>query len=412
VRLLLKVRKQLPPYSPISVLINHIQSLYNLPDLFYLDLWPLGPSFLITSHTALANKFLDDYIRHPIALKKGLQPLVGGDRGLISDDSSEWHNTRTLIRSVFSVTNVQRFVPDMAKYTMQLRAVLLHHATTGRRFPIVDPIEKWGADLTFRFLTGEDSAVQLGGWGADANAHVQALISHFDGQVSLNLWANRERKRKREFHLGRLREMILRMVNEALKRGQPVKDNQFLSLMDSLAAKYHEEHPGQISWDSDTLIQHLDTVSTMFLAADVSSMILTVASLSTSFLPSFSELLVSVSLSFAFLSFPPIFWAVILPSCLVPLVPPLAANHISRNQLVHILPSCTRFEGSRRAAEGTQYSLSRRHTNHIRDHLSEPWQDQGATLYNSSDQGKYETSPARRVIDHCTEGVSWPLTPD
>ena len=69
-----------------------------------------------------------------------------------------------------------------------------------------------------------------------------------------------------------------------------------MSLMDSLAAKYHEEHPGRISWDSDTLIQHLDTVSTMFLAADVSSMILTVASLSTSFLPSFSELLVSLSL--------------------------------------------------------------------------------------------------------------------
>lgn len=406
--LLLKIRKQLPPHSPIAVLINHIQSVYNLPDLFYLDLWPIAPSFLITSDTAVANKFLDDYIRHPIALKKGLQPLVGGDRGLISDDSSEWHNTRTLIRSVFSVTNVQRFVPDMAKYTMQLRAVLLHHATMGRRFPMVDPIEKWGADLTFRFLTGEDSAVQLDGWGADANAHVQALISHSDGQVSLNPWANRRRKQKREFHLGRLREMILRTVNEALKRGQPVKDNQFLSLMDSLAAKYHEEHPGRISWDSDTLIQHLDTVSTMFLAADVSSMILTVASLSTSFLPSFSELLVALSLFWLSSPSPssPIFWAVVLLSYPVPLVAPLTANHISRNQLVRILPSCARFEGSRRAAEGTRYSLSRRHTNHIRDHLSESWQDQGTTLYNSSDQGKYETSPARRVIDHCTEGVS------
>ena len=66
-------------------------------------------------------------------------------------------------------------------------------------------------------------------------------------------------------------------LNEALEKDRPVANNQFISLMDSLATKYKEEYPERTQWDSDTLAQHIDTVMTMFLAADVSSMVLTVA---------------------------------------------------------------------------------------------------------------------------------------
>lgn len=277
-RLLAKVQKQLPPNPPISVVINQIQAQYQLPDLFYLDLWPFAQSFLVTGDLAVANRFLDDYIRHPIGLKRGLQPLAGGNRGLVSSDSSEWHNTRTMIRSVFSVTNVQRFVPDMAQYSMELREALLHQAETGRPFRMIDPIERWGADLTFRFLLGDDTAVQRGGWGAEANRHVQTAISYSDDPVSWNPWIKRQRRKMRKFHLDSLRQKIRTALDEALQRGKPAAHNKFLSLLDSLAAKYKEEYPDRTSWDSDTLIQHVDTVSTMFLAADVSSMVLTVAS--------------------------------------------------------------------------------------------------------------------------------------
>lgn len=241
-------------------------------------MWPLSESFLVTGDLAVANQFLNDYPRHPTSLKLGLQPLVGGTRGLVSSHSSEWHSSRTTIRTVFSVTNVQRFVPDMAQYSMQLRAALLHRATTGRRFPMIEPIEKWGADLTFRFLIGEDTAVQQGGWGAEANAHVQALIEHADDRFSLNPWTNRQRKKIRSVHQEHVRQMIRTALNDALQRDQPVAHNQFVSLMDSLASKYKEEFPERTDWDRDTLAQHLDTVMTMFLAADVSSMVLTVVS--------------------------------------------------------------------------------------------------------------------------------------
>jgi hypothetical protein len=270
---------QLPGKPPIAAIVSLIQSQYQLPDLFYLDLWPLSESFLVTGDRAVANQFLNDYPRHPTVLKRALQPLVGGTRGLVSPDVSEWHSSRTTIRAVFSVTNVQRFVSDMAQYSMQLRAALLHRATTGRRFPMIEPIEKWGADLTFRFLIGEDTAVQKGGWGAEANALVQALVAHADDQFSLNPWTNRQRKKARSFCQERVRQMIRTALNDALQRDQPVTYNQFVSLMDLLAAKYKEEYPKRTHWDADTLAQHLDTVATMFLAADVSSMVLTVASL-------------------------------------------------------------------------------------------------------------------------------------
>jgi hypothetical protein len=238
-------------------------------------MWPLANTFMVTGDAAVANQFLNDYTRHPIVLETALQPLAGGTRGLVSPDVSEWHNSRTTIRTVFSVTNVQRFVPTMAKYSMQLRDALLQRAAARTRFPMIDPVENWGADLTFCFLLGEDTGVQNGGWGAEANKHVQALVAQSDHFISLNPWTIHQRKKIRSLNQGRVRQMLRKALNDALQRDQPVV-HDFLPLVDSLAEKYREEYPGRTEWDADTLIQHVDTLSTLFLAADVSSMVLTV----------------------------------------------------------------------------------------------------------------------------------------
>lgn len=274
--LLFRITKQLPGTPPIAAVLSVIQSQYKLPDVFYLDLWPIVPDpFLVTGDLAVADRFLTDYTRHPSVLKVALQALTGGTRGLVSSDMSEWYSSRTAIRTVFSVTNVQRFVPDMAQYSMELRAALLRHAKTGRRFPMIEPIEKWGADLTFRFLLGEDAAVQQGGWGAQINADVQTLIAQIDSPVSWNPWTYRERKKALSCSKERVRSKIRTAFNDALRKERPAARNQFVPLLDSLTAKYVEEYPGRKDWDADTMAQHLDTMVTMFLAADVSSMVLT-----------------------------------------------------------------------------------------------------------------------------------------
>lgn len=76
-----------------------------------------------------------------------------------------------------------------------------------------------------------------------------------------------------------MRGLIQTSLIDALKREGPTERNRFLPVVDALAAKYREENPGRTDWDADVLIQHVDTNMTMFLAADVSSMVLTVASL-------------------------------------------------------------------------------------------------------------------------------------
>jgi hypothetical protein len=259
------------------VAINRIQAQYELPDVWYLDLWPLANPFIVSGDLAVSNQFLNDYTRHPMVLKVALQPLAGGTRGLVSPDVSEWHNSRTTIRTVFSVTNVQRFVPAMASYSMELRDTLLKRATTGNPFPMIEPIEKWGADLTFCYLLGEDTGVQSGGWGAEANRQVQALVAQADHPFSINPWTLYQQKKARALCQDRVRQMIAKALIDALQRNTPVAQDKFLSLIDSLAMKYREEYPGRKEWDADTLIQHLDTLATLFLAADVSSMVLTVA---------------------------------------------------------------------------------------------------------------------------------------
>ncbi|KAH8779058.1 cytochrome P450 [Hyaloscypha finlandica] len=270
--LFFSIARQLPGKIPVAITIHRIQAQFNLPDLWYLDLWPLADPFLITGDLAIANQFLNDYPRHPMVLKQALQHLVGGTRGLVSPDLSEWHSSRTMIRTAFSITNVQRFVPTMARYSMQLREALLKRATIGNPFPMIEPLEKWGADLTFHFLLGEDTAVQRGGWGAEANTQVQALVAQADHPFSVNPWTLRQRKKARNLCQDSVRQMISKALKDALQRDQPAGHDQFVSLIDSLATKYREEYPGRTEWDGDTLVQHVDTLATMFLAADVSSM--------------------------------------------------------------------------------------------------------------------------------------------
>ena len=318
--LFFSIARQLPGKIPVAITIHRIQAQFNLPDLWYLDLWPLADPFLITGDLAIANQFLNDYPRHPMVLKQALQHLVGGTRGLVSPDLSEWHSSRTMIRTAFSITNVQRFVPTMARYSMQLREALLKRAKIGNPFPMIEPLEKWGADLTFHFLLGEDTAVQRGGWGAEANTQVQALVAQADHPFSVNPWTLRQRKKARNLCQDSVRQMISKALKDALQRNQPAGHDQFVSLIDSLATKYREEYPGRTEWDADTLVQHVDTLATMFLAADVSSMVLTVAC-----------------------PFPPHTSLFCAPS----LIP-----------TVHLLPHCPRSSRSRRAAQGAQYCVS------------------------------------------------------
>lgn len=271
--------KQFPGNPPVAAVLSLLQNRYNLPDVFYIDLWPLlREPFLVTSNLAVADRFLNDYTRHPTVLGTGLHPLVGGSRGLVSPNTSEWHDSRGSIRVTFSVNNVMHYLPEMAEYSVLLRQELLSHATTGRRFPLVETIERWGADLTFRFLLGDDTAVQQGGWGASVKADVQTIIEQADGSVPWNPWTQRRRRKRREACQERVRTLIQTSLIRALKRDGPTENNKFVPLLDALAIRYREENPDRSDWKADVLIQHVDTVMTLFLAADVSSMVLSVAS--------------------------------------------------------------------------------------------------------------------------------------
>ncbi|KAK2791822.1 hypothetical protein FQN52_004505 [Onygenales sp. PD_12] len=274
IALYFKVAKQLAPDTPITVVFDEIRVQYNLPDVYYIDLWPLTVPFLITGDLAVANKFLNDYLRHPASLVAGLQSLTGGTRGLVSAHPYEWHSARSMIRPVFSVTNVQRFIPDMAQYSMQLRTKLVAHAKTSRPFPLIKLVEQWGADLTFRFILGQDAAVQQDGWGADINNRFQAIIAQADGPFTIDPLAARQHRKVQHRLQAQVREKIRNILLNALHSDQPVQPNNYVSLVDSLAAKHREEFPGKSEWD-DILTQHMDTMMTLFLAADISSMVLT-----------------------------------------------------------------------------------------------------------------------------------------
>lgn len=56
---------------------------YNLPDLFYIDTWPLGPAMLVACHPAIAEQFtVKPSLPKHEEVARFMEPLGGGRHNL------------------------------------------------------------------------------------------------------------------------------------------------------------------------------------------------------------------------------------------------------------------------------------------------------------------------------------------
>jgi cytochrome P450 len=140
-----KIARGLPPNTHPQYFYTAISQKYNLPKLFYIDLWPVGPAQLVLVDpdvVAQANTFP----KHAL-VEEFSRPILGKD-SIAAVNGPKWKLIHSFFAPAFASTHVKNLVPVTADYTMLFHDRLSRLAETGETFSM----EEVAAALLFDII--------------------------------------------------------------------------------------------------------------------------------------------------------------------------------------------------------------------------------------------------------------------
>lgn len=138
--------EQFPPHTAIHVFYTTIAQKYGLRGIFYMDLWPFGPSqmVLLTPEAADKVKVTENYPLHDF-VPKFLGPLIGW-QSIAGVEGQTWKMLHRMMTPAFRPSIVKSMVPIIASKAMTIfRPTLAEYASSGQIFSM----EKVSARLVF-----------------------------------------------------------------------------------------------------------------------------------------------------------------------------------------------------------------------------------------------------------------------
>ncbi|KAJ0422364.1 cytochrome P450 [Aspergillus carlsbadensis] len=163
-----------PPNTAIATFYTEIAQKYNLTEtgLFYLDLWPFGPSqmILVSPEAAELVTAAESYPLHD-KVREYLTPLLGKD-AIGAADGEKWKELHQMLAPAFRPVKTKGMAGVIAELVRELLCPALHrYAGSGEVFSM----ERCAAQLVFAI----SSRVILGeGVSAEENACLLADLNH------------------------------------------------------------------------------------------------------------------------------------------------------------------------------------------------------------------------------------------
>ncbi|KAF2744016.1 cytochrome P450 3A30 [Sporormia fimetaria CBS 119925] len=152
-----------PDNSQFQIWVTTWQRKYNLPGLFYVDLWPLGPTQLVVTDPDLAQHFVSPnmYPKHWFEAR-ALDPVVG-EGGMITSNGAHWKYLHKAIAPAFSVTNVRALTPKVAEQAMRFHSVVEKLAKSGEVFKMEGIMTALAFDVVLKIAFDIDLDAQTKG---------------------------------------------------------------------------------------------------------------------------------------------------------------------------------------------------------------------------------------------------------
>lgn len=186
---------------------------YDLPGVFYLDLWPIAWGQVVTTDPDLALH-MTAHRNHPKHPAEGamIDPLIGKGN-IVTSDGPRWKHLHKMLSPAFSISHISNMRPMVATEVMKFRSILHKKAESGESFRLEDITQH----LTFDVIVSATFGRSL-----DAQTKGSTVLQHFEdmcraymiSRESINFIRNFFANRRRDVERAKLDANIAALVKE------------------------------------------------------------------------------------------------------------------------------------------------------------------------------------------------------
>ncbi|KAF3050297.1 hypothetical protein E8E11_009720 [Didymella keratinophila] len=152
----------LPKDCHVQVAVTTMTQAYNLPGVFYLDLWPVAPSICVITDpdVALHMTVTRNHEKHSEEAK-AVDPMIGR-ANIVTSEGARWKMLHKMLAPAFSVMHVTNQRPMVAEAVMEFRAILTRLAESGETFELEKCAERMTLDVIGEATFGHSLGAQAG----------------------------------------------------------------------------------------------------------------------------------------------------------------------------------------------------------------------------------------------------------
>ncbi|KAH7124143.1 cytochrome P450 [Dendryphion nanum] len=221
--------------------------MFDLPGAFYLDLWPLGPEFLVIvdPDIALHTTVIKNHPKHG-DIPMHVDPIVGKDN-IVSINGPKWKYLHNMLAPAFAVSRIRGMVGMIGDEVMQFRATLKKFAESGEIFHM----EHTASCLTFDvigtavFGPGSSLGAQINGSSPSLQNFMDIMTYNAVQRDSKNPWTKFTARQKRLTATSELNATLSTLIrqryNELERDNVDVSQKRKLTIMDLVLRDRLEE---------------------------------------------------------------------------------------------------------------------------------------------------------------------------
>ncbi|ETN40635.1 uncharacterized protein HMPREF1541_04914 [Cyphellophora europaea CBS 101466] len=146
-----------PEDTHFHVIVNYIQQKYNMPSVWYLDLWPVGDRFVLTNDPVIASQYATTGQSLPkaSAATNYLNVFLGKD-SLLTSEGQHWKSLRAMYNPGFSATHLMTLVPYMVDSTLIYVDILRAKARANELFQLEEISTRLTIDIIGKVVLDTD----------------------------------------------------------------------------------------------------------------------------------------------------------------------------------------------------------------------------------------------------------------
>lgn len=203
----------LPSDGHYQAVATTIARKYNLPGLFYLDLWPVtwGQIVVTDPDLALDLTVVRNHPKHE-GIGNMINPIIG-ESNIVSIDGPRWKYLHKMVSPAFSISHITAMRPMVAAEVMKFRAVLNQKAQSGETFQL----EECAQNLTFDVISTAAFGKSLDAQkqGSPALHHFKSMVqAHMKSRESFNYIGNFFANRTLNSERRKLDKFISELIEE------------------------------------------------------------------------------------------------------------------------------------------------------------------------------------------------------